>query len=106
MAHDYKEGPYSTGTLIERLENMCGRGEDYGILKGRDVWPDDVIEAIERIKLLEAANLKQSCIKIDDQMRIEKLEVALREIGNGPTCCPVSNAMRSIARKALEGKDE
>ena len=37
--------------------------------------------------------------------RIEKLVAALREIGNGPTCCPVSNAMRDIARKALEGKD-
>ena len=53
MKHDYKEGPYSTGTLIERLEEMCGRGEDRGVLLGRDVWPDDVLEAIERIKLLE-----------------------------------------------------
>ena len=53
MKHDYKEGPYSTGTLIERLEQMCGRGKNYGILLGRDVWPDDVLEAIERIKLLE-----------------------------------------------------
>ena len=53
MTYGYKEGRYSTGTLIDRLEYMCGRGEYYGILKGRDVWPDDVIEAIERIKLLE-----------------------------------------------------
>jgi len=55
MTHDYKEGPYSTGTLIERLEEMCGCGEEWGVLAGRDVWPDDVLEAIQRIKQLEAA---------------------------------------------------
>lgn len=53
MKHDYKEGRYSTGTLIERLENMCADGDEYGILAGRDVWPDDVLEAIQRIKMLE-----------------------------------------------------
>ena len=50
MTYDYKEGRYSTGTLIERLEDMCREGS---ILCGRDVWPDDVLEAIERIKTLE-----------------------------------------------------
>ena len=70
-----------------------------------DKWHESVRHYEERIEVLEAANLKQSCIKIDDQMRIEKLEAALREIGSGPTCCPVSNAMRDIARKALEEKD-
>ena len=27
MTHDYKEGPYSTGTLIERLEQTADRIE-------------------------------------------------------------------------------
>jgi hypothetical protein len=59
-----------------------------------------------RIEKLEAANLKQSCIKIDDQMRIEKLEAALRAIAYArPECCCISDAMQGIARKALEGKD-
>ena len=38
--------------------------------------------------------------------RIEKLEAALRDLSDGWECCPVSKAMRTIARKALEGKDE
>jgi hypothetical protein len=37
-------------------------------------------EAADRIEKLEAANLKQSCIKVDDQMRIEKLEAALEDM--------------------------
>ena len=50
MTHDYKEGRYSTGTLLDRLKDMC---RDGAILWGRDVWPDDVLEAIERIETLE-----------------------------------------------------
>ena len=38
--------------------------------------------------------------------RIEKLEAALRDLCDGWECCPVSQAMRRVARKALEGKDE
>ena len=38
--------------------------------------------------------------------RVYQLEAALREIADGPTCCPVSNAMRDIACGALEGKAE
>ena len=38
--------------------------------------------------------------------RIEKLEAALRELSEDWACCAVSKAMRDIARKALEGKDE
>jgi hypothetical protein len=37
---------------------------------------------------------------------IEKLEAALRDLSDGWECCPVSQAMRRVARKALEGKDE
>jgi len=89
MTHDYKEGPYSTGTLIERLEEMCGRGEDYGVLLGRDVWPDDVLEAIERIKQLEAALRELSC-KCTSNCDWERGDI-----------CP-----SWIARKALEGKND
>ena len=37
---------------------------------------------------------------------IEKLEAALRDLSDGWECCPVSQAMRRVARKALEGKDD
>ncbi|CAB4124838.1 hypothetical protein UFOVP62_36 [uncultured Caudovirales phage] len=35
--------------------------------------------------------------------RIEKLEMALRDLLDGWECCPVSQAMRRVARDALEG---
>jgi len=38
--------------------------------------------------------------------RIEKLEAALLDLSEGWECCPVSQAMRRAARKALEGKDD
>ena len=38
--------------------------------------------------------------------RIEKLEAALRDLSDGWECCPVSQAMRRVARKALEEKDD
>ncbi len=38
--------------------------------------------------------------------RIEKLEAALRDLSDGWECCPVSQAMRRVAREALEGKDD
>ena len=38
--------------------------------------------------------------------RIEKLEAALLDLCDGWECCPVSQAMRRVARKALEGKDD
>jgi hypothetical protein len=40
------------------------------------------------------------------KIRIEKLEAALRDLSEGWECCPVSQAMRRVARKALEGKDD
>ena len=74
-------------------------------------------EAADYIEKLEAANLKQSCIKVDDQMRIEKLEAALRFYANDENYRQVwDDQFRTwvtyvlsdngrIARKALEGKD-
>ena len=64
-------------------------------------------EAADYIEKLTEANLAQSCVKVDDQMRIEKLEAALREIAFArPECCAISDAMQHIARKALEGEDD
>jgi len=37
---------------------------------------------------------------------IEKLEAALLDLSEGWECCPVSQAMRRVARKALEKKDD
>jgi len=36
------------------------------------------------------------------QKRIEKLEAALRDLSDGWECCPVSQAMRRVAREALK----
>ena len=36
--------------------------------------------------------------------RIEKLEAALRDLSDGWECCPVSQAMRRVAREALDAK--
>jgi hypothetical protein len=76
-----------------------------------------LIEAASRIKKLGAANLKQSCMKVDDQMCIEKLEAALREISSvskvyvakGEDMAQALTILlashRKIALAALEGKD-
>ena len=88
--------------LVKRLREVGGMSDD-----GATRWyinPDGP-EAADRIEKLEAANLKQSCIKVDDQMRIEKLEAALREIagnGNATGCNP--QIMCDIARKALDAE--
>jgi hypothetical protein len=71
-----------TDDLVKRLRDMCG---DDGILARRDVYDDDVAKAAERI---------------------EKLEAALLDLSEGWECCPVSQAIRRAARKALEGKDD
>ena len=38
--------------------------------------------------------------------RIEQLEAALFDLSEGWECCPVSQGMRRVARKALENKDD
>jgi hypothetical protein len=61
-------------------------------------------EAADRIEKLEAANLQQSLIKVDDMRRIEQLEAALRTIYE---CCDETgncSVVRRIARKALDAK--
>ena len=96
-----------------------------GVMCGDDPIVD---EAADRIEKLEAAivtyssavagvqvcneELNRALNRVIDRweiqsVRIEKLEAALREIGD---CCtlPAQNdfEMREIARKALEGKDD
>ena len=75
----------------------------------------DQAEAADRIEKLEAANLKQSCIKIDDQMRIEKLEAVIKDdalwlaayhLWCAMKGCAPSSSDLIAARKILEGKDE
>jgi len=53
---------------------------------------------------LEAIRRDSEITRLKD--RIEKLEAALRELSTDWPCCDVSKAMRDIARKALEGKDD
>ena len=48
--------------------------------------------------------LKESWNMVGDH--IEKLEAALRDLSDGWECCPVSQAMRRVARKALEKNNE
>jgi hypothetical protein len=48
--------------------------------------------------------LKESWTMVGDH--IEKLEAVLRDLSDGWECCPVSQAMRRVARKALEKNDE
>ena len=67
-----------TDDLVKRLRDMCG---DDGILAIRDIYDHDVAEAADRI---------------------EKLEAVLRDLSDGWECCPVSQAMRRVARNALE----
>ena len=40
------------------------------------------------------------------EARIEQLEAALLDLSDGYECCPVSQAMRRVAREALEKKDD
>ena len=67
---------------------------------------DDLVKRARRLDTCIFPTERSRCLCGELADRIEKLEAALREIVEGPTCCPVSNAMRDIASKALEGKDD
>lgn len=99
-----------TDDLVRRLRGYPGKR---GMEKLPHVTMDEAADYIEK---LEAANLKQSCIMVDDQMRIEKLEAALRSVlryqltdetwgmlGFDPKTI---RAEFDAARNALEGKDD
>ena len=52
----------------------------------------------EMYALVAAMNADHTASKT----RIEKLEAALRDLSDGWECCPVSQAMRRVAREALK----
>ena len=78
----------TTVDLLTRLEELCG---DDGKLSLRDIYDDDVVDAIARIKELEAALSHYACGCKEDK------------------CTPEEPRYRDIkcgwpARQALEGK--
>jgi len=102
--------------LVKRLCLYAIHMDAWGQEANHDA--DIVDEAADRIEQLEVANLKAALIKVDDQMRIEQLETALREItsvskvyvANGEDMARALTALlhshRKIALAALEGKDD
>ena len=90
-----------TDDLVKRLRKnvMCG-----------DAVIEEAADRIEKLEseLVQAFNHMMNDTNLFDEAsdRIEKLEAALRDLSDGWECCPVSQAMRRVARKALEGKDE
>ena len=89
--------------LVKRLREVGGISDD-----GATRWyinPDGP-EAADRIEKLESGEEEWNRICNSYAARIDELEAALRDLSDGWECCPVSQAMRSVARKALEGKDE
>lgn len=95
--------------LVKRLRSPANVFYEYALDNGAFLH-----EAADYIEKLEAANLKQSCIIVDEQMRIEKLETALRfyacdckpDDGCGIEYYDGGAYCGHAARKALEGKDE
>ena len=95
-----------TDNLVERLREKAFRTETYELL-------EDAADRIEKLEaVLDEAAFSQTLFdavvgqrnKATD--RIEKLEAALLELSEDWGCCGITIAMRTIARKALEGKDE
>ena len=92
--------------LVKRLRSPANVFYEHALDNGAFLH-----EAADYIEKLEAANLKQSCIIVDEQKRIEKLEAALRDVMEMAEVheIPFRDRMMyvsDIARKALEGKDD
>jgi hypothetical protein len=66
------------------------------ILTEQNAWIDKLKSQVMRVELYI----------VGYRVRNKQLEAALRDLSEGWECCPVSQAMRRVARKALEGKDE
>ena len=66
------------------------------ILTEQNAWIDKLKSQVMRLELYI----------VGYRVRNKQLEAALRDLSEGWECCPVSQAMRRVARKALEGKDE
>ena len=59
-------------------------------------------DLVKRLREEEGWYLERAAREAAD--RIEKLEAALRDLSEGWECCPVSQAMRRVARKALDAE--
>lgn len=92
--------------LVKQLRAARESGDPWG------AW-HLALQAADRIEKLEAA-LQRANANVEEYERkfylgadrVEKLEAALRELSDDWPCCDVSKAMREIARKALDGKDD
>lgn len=82
-----------TDDLVKRLREV---GDRNGLMYADY---DTTVEAADRIEHLE--DELHHCFH-----RINELQAALRDLSDGWECCPVSQAMRRVAREALEGKDD
>jgi hypothetical protein len=67
---------------------------------------DDLVKRLRRADTCIFPTERDLCHCGEAADRILELEAALRDLSEGWECCPVSQAMRRVARKALEGKDE
>ena len=97
-----------TDDLVKRLRSPANVFYEYAADVGAFLR-----EAADRIEKLEeqahyANGVADLAMKHRDyaEQRVEKLEAALRDLSDGWECCPVSQAMRRVARHALEGKDD
>ena len=95
--------------LVKRLRDLVGQH-----IGDADI-DDELSDAADRIEKLEeeigvlfSAHVwlnSRADLDSDGYVgRIEKLEAALRELSTDWDCCPVSQAMRRVARKALDAE--
>jgi len=61
---------------------------------------DDLVKRLFRASIYDPHEAEYLCELA--AVRIEKLEAVLRDLSDGWECCPVSQAMRRVARNALE----
>ena len=66
------------------------------MLNEQNAWIDQLKSQVMRLELE----------LVGYRVRNKQLEAALRDLSDGWECCPVSQAMRRVAREALEGKDD
>ena len=72
------------------------------------ICEDAMIKDDKELNDVVCAAYKMGCDQTREvyQKRIEQLQAALLDLSEGWECCPVSQAIRRVARKALEGKDD
>ena len=66
------------------------------MLNEQNAWIDRLKSQVMRLELE----------LVGYRVRNKQLEAALRGLSDGWECCPVSQAMRRVARDAMEGKDD